>query len=84
MLMSCVHPVAILNAELCITCSLLMLVEDTRGHHIEEAYYRAGLMTGLYVAMSVCCCLPTPMTLASGGGSPMFPLGVQQPASPSI
>ena len=31
----------------------------------------------------MCCCLPTPMTLASGG-SPMFPLVVQQPASPSI
>ena len=31
-----------------------------------------------------CCCLPTPMALASGGGSPMFPLVVHQPASPSI
>ena len=30
-----------------------------------------------------CCCLPTPMTLASGG-SAMFPLVVHQPASPSI
>ena len=29
------------------------------------------------------CCLPTPMTLASGG-SLMFPLVVHQPASPSI
>ena len=29
------------------------------------------------------CCLPTPMTLASGG-SPMFPLVIHQPASPSI
>ena len=29
------------------------------------------------------CCLHTPMTLASGG-SPMFPLVVHQPASPSI
>ena len=28
----------------------------------------------------VCCCLPTPMTLASGG-SPMFPLVVHRPAS---
>ena len=31
----------------------------------------------------LCCCLPTPMTLASGG-SPMFPLVVHKPASPSI
>ena len=30
-----------------------------------------------------CCCLPTPMTLASGG-SPIFPLVVHQPVSPSI
>ena len=30
-----------------------------------------------------CCCLPTHMTLASGG-SLMFPLVVHQPASPSI
>ena len=29
-----------------------------------------------------CCYLPTPMTFASGG-SPMFPLVVHQPASPS-
>ena len=36
--------------------------------------------SGLHVE---CCCLPTPMTLASGG-SPMFPLVVHQPASPFI
>ena len=33
--------------------------------------------------LTCCCCLPTPMALASGG-SPMFPLVVHQPASPSI
>ena len=27
----CVHPVAVLNAAFCMTCSLLMLVEDARG-----------------------------------------------------
>ena len=42
---SCVHPVAVLNAVFCIICSLLMLVEDVRGDHMEEAYSRAGLMT---------------------------------------
>ena len=26
----CVHPVAVLNAAFCMTCSLLMLVEDGR------------------------------------------------------
>ena len=45
--LSCVHPVAVLNAAFCMTCSLLMLVEDERGDHIEEAYSRAGFMTAL-------------------------------------
>ena len=36
-----VHPVPILNAELC------MMVECARGDHMEEAYSRAGLMTVL-------------------------------------
>ena len=35
----------------CVLCassgSLLMLVEDVRGEHMEEAYSRAGLMTVL-------------------------------------
>ena len=45
--MSCVHHVAVLNAEVCTTCCLLMLTEDTRGNHMKEAYSRAGLMTAL-------------------------------------
>ena len=47
MLVSCVHPVAVLNAAFCMTCSLLMLVEYARGDHMEEAYSRAGLITAL-------------------------------------
>ena len=31
MFVSCVHHVAVLNAEFCMNCSLLMLVEDARG-----------------------------------------------------
>ena len=46
MFVYCVHPVAVLSAALCMTCSLLML-GDTRGDHMEEAYSRAGLMTAL-------------------------------------
>ena len=34
----CVHLVAVLNVEYCMTCSLLMLVEDARGDHMKEAY----------------------------------------------
>ena len=47
MFVSCVHPVAVLNAAFYMTCSLLMLVEDARGDHTEEAYSRAGLITAL-------------------------------------
>ena len=36
MFVSCVHPVAVLNASFCMTCSLLMLGDDARGDHIEE------------------------------------------------
>ena len=51
--MSCVHPVSVLNAAFCIICSLLMLVEDARGDHMEEANSRAGLMTGWWYVSSV-------------------------------
>ena len=40
MFVSCVHPVAVINAAFCMTCSLLMLVEDARVDHMEEAYSR--------------------------------------------
>ena len=42
----------------------------------------SAIWTAVIILYS-CCCLPTPMALASGG-SPMFPLVVHQPASPSI
>ena len=42
-----VHPVTVLNTAFCMTCSLLMLVEDARRDHMEEAYSRAGLITTL-------------------------------------
>ena len=63
MFVSCVYPVAVLNAAFCMTCSLLMLVEDERGDHVEEAYSRAGLMTALWVAMNVSFCLPHPVAV---------------------
>ena len=53
MFVSCVHHVAVLNAAFCMTCSLLVLVEDARGDHMEEAYSSI-----LPVAMSVIFCLP--------------------------
>ena len=47
MFVSCVNPMAVLNAAFCMTCNLLMLVEDGRGDHTEEAYSRAGLITAV-------------------------------------
>ena len=47
MLYVCVHAGAVLNDAFCMTCSLLMLVEDARDDHLEEAYSRAGLITVL-------------------------------------
>ena len=47
MFVSCVHPVVVLSAAFCMTCSFLMLVEDAIGDHTEEAYSRAGLITVL-------------------------------------
>ena len=44
---SCVYAVAVLNAALFMTCSLLVLFEDARGDHMEEAYSRTDLMTVL-------------------------------------
>ena len=50
---SSVCPVAVPNAEFCMTfsllmlCSLLMLVEDSRGDHMEETYSRTCIMTAL-------------------------------------
>ena len=35
MFVSCVHHVAVVNAVFCLTCILLMLVEDARGDHME-------------------------------------------------
>ena len=61
MFVSCMHPVAVINAAFCMTCRLLLLVEDARGDHMEEEYSRAGLITALYVAMSVSFCLPHPV-----------------------
>ena len=47
MFVSCVHPVTVLNAAFCMTCSSLMLVEYAIGDHTEETYSRAGLITAL-------------------------------------
>ena len=65
MFVSCVHPVAVHIAAFCMTCSLLMLVEDAIGDHTEEAYSRAGLITALWVAINVSFCLPHPVAVSA-------------------
>ena len=42
MFVSYVHHVSVLNAAFCMTCSLLMLVEDARCDHMEEAYIKVS------------------------------------------
>ena len=58
MLVSFVHPVAILSAVFGIICSLSMLVSDTLGNQMVEAYSSTGLVMVLYVASMVSLCLP--------------------------
>ena len=43
MFVSCVHPVSVLNAAFCLTCSLLMLLEDARGEYMDLWTYPAGV-----------------------------------------
>ena len=52
-LVSVVHPVAILSAVFCVICSLLMFVSDASGDHLVETYSSMGLVMALYVAMIV-------------------------------
>ena len=58
MLVSCVHPVAILRAVFCTICSLSMFVSDALVDHMVEAYSSTGLVMDLYVASMVSLCLP--------------------------
>ena len=53
MLVSCVHPVAILRSVFCTICSLSMFVSDALGDHMVEAYLSTGLVMALYVACMV-------------------------------
>ena len=52
MFVSCVHIVAVGNVAFSITCSLLLLVDDARGDHMEETYSRTGLMSCIAVTLA--------------------------------
>ena len=60
MLYVCVLCASCGSSQCCMTCSLLMLVEDARGDPMEEEYFRAGLTTVLYVARGFSFCLLHP------------------------
>ena len=49
-LVSVVHPVAILSAVVCVICSLLMFVSDASGDHMVETYSSMCYVIVLYVA----------------------------------
>ena len=60
-----VHPVAVLNAAFCMTCSVLILVEDARGDYMEEApndtaYKRWSCHSGLKLLCKLCRTSPPP------------------------
>ena len=55
-LVSVVHPVAILSAVFCATCSLLLFVSDTSSDYIVKTYSSMGLVMALYVASIVSFC----------------------------
>ena len=57
-LVSVVHPVAILSAVFCVICSLLMFVSDALGDNMLEAYSSMGFVVALYVARIVSFCFP--------------------------
>ena len=59
MFVSCVHHVAVLNAAFCMTCSLLMLVEDAIGDHTEEAYSQSR-SHNCFIGSHECLLLFTP------------------------
>ena len=63
---------------------LILRTFSTRETRTMMTLFKSLVLSRLDYASQLwcCCCLPTPMALASGG-SPMFPLVVHQPASPS-
>ena len=58
-LVSCVHPVAILRAVFCTICSLSMFVSDALGDHMVEAYSSTGLVVASMWRVWFLCVCPT-------------------------
>ena len=58
MLVSEVHPVAILSPSFCVTCSAVSCLSEIIGAYIVPAYSSMGLVTVLYVFVKVSLFLP--------------------------
>ena len=58
MLVSCVHPVAILRAVFVLFVVCLCWFLDALGDHLVETYSSTGLVMALYVASMVSLCFP--------------------------
>ena len=56
-LVSVVHPVAILSAVFCVIRSLFKFVFDASGDHIVKRYSSIGLVMALYVASTLSICI---------------------------
>ena len=56
MFVSCVHLVAVLNAVICMTCSLLMLVENVRGILQTRSHDFLVRRHACLLLFSPCCC----------------------------
>ena len=69
-----------------VSLMLLLTACGSLGAWAGITLHESLVLVEIVCVMSVskrCCCLPAPMTHASGG-SPMFPFVVHQPVSPSI
>ena len=60
MFASCVHPVAVINAAFCTTCSILMLVKDARGDDNERGILQSK-SHNCFVGSHECLLLFTPL-----------------------
>ena len=56
MFVSCVHPVAVLNAEICMTCSLLMLVEGERAMSVSFYLAHPVAVSVFIICRGLCAC----------------------------
>ena len=63
MFVSCVHPVAVLNAAFCMTSCLLMLGEDARGDHMELRGILQSRSNDYLIGSHDCLLLFTPVKL---------------------